>query len=534
MKWNSLQNQVTLALVLIGLVTVTMTYLNTANEERHLAESLTEKNLWHTADSYFDSINSLMLTGMMTNRGILQDKILQRDDMIEARIIRSDKTMQLYGPGFEGQQAQDDYDRAALAGEPQTFILETNNGRTLTVLQPLLASSNYRGTDCLGCHAAQEGDVLGAVRLTASLQSLDTTIDKNVRQTMMIQVIVLVLAFAALSWFIHRLVLKRLLTVRDILNEVEADMDLTRSFESPSSDEVGQLSNALHRVLQGFRSHLLAVETATSELLDVAQNVKQVAEQTDAAVSEQKMQTDSVATALVEMEATSLDVKQRTAEANEQSQQTDSLSKEGIAQAQETQQSIFQLSHHIQQAAEVIHNLDQRIQSVTTVLDVITAIAEQTNLLALNAAIEAARAGEQGRGFAVVADEVRSLANRTHESTNEIKDTITALQSEAQNAVDAMTRSTKEAEVRAESVRVVAEKLTTIAQQVDQMTQLNSLIAQAADQQNETAGEIQRNTTHIRDVAEQSEHVAEQAMANSEKLVEMAEQLRQRIRSFRL
>lgn len=503
-------------------------------KERALAEMLIEENLWHTADSYFDSINSLMLTGMMGNRSILQEKILQRESMIEARIIRSDKTAELFGPGLPGQLPEDEFDQRALAGEAQFLLMETDQGRAMTVIQPLVASADYRGTNCLACHAATEGEVLGAVRLTTSLTSLDQLIDKSVAETVLLQFLVIGIAFVALSWFIHSLFLKRLIRVRDDLDSLEQSMDLTRSFSSPAKDEVAQLSNALDRMLQGFRGHLIAVEQSSGALLDVAQNLKQVAEQTESAVSEQKDQTDSVATALVEMEATSRDVKDRTAQANEQSEQTNQLSKEGIDQAQETQSAIFGLSDHIRQTAEVIDSLDHRIQSVSTVLDVISGIAEQTNLLALNAAIEAARAGEQGRGFAVVADEVRSLATRTHESTDEIKDTIVALQEEAQKAVTIMNQSNEEATTRAESVRAVAEKLSVIAGQVQQMTDLNSMIASAADQQNETAAEIQHNTMKIRDIAEQSETVAEKAMGNSQKLVEMAEELRQRVSTFRL
>lgn len=534
MNLNSLQSRLTLGLVIIGLITLTLSYWNTSREERAMAEMLIEENLWHTAESYFDSINSLMLTGMMGNRSILEEKIMQRESMIEARIIRSEKTIQLYGPGHEGQLPEDELDDLALSGKAQFQLSENSDGRTMTVIQPLIASADYRGTDCLGCHAASEGDVLGAVRLTTSLTELDKTIDRSVTKTVFLQFLVIAVAFGVLSWFIHALIMKRLWRLRGDLDALEQNMDLTRSFSSDGKDEVAQLSNALDRMLQGFRGHLIAVEQSSGSLLDVAQNLKQVAEQTDAAVSEQKLQTDSVATALVEMEATSRDVKDRTAQANEQSEQTNNLSREGFSQAQETQTSIYNLSEHIQQAAEVIDSLDNRIQSVSTVLDVISGIAEQTNLLALNAAIEAARAGEQGRGFAVVADEVRSLATRTHESTDEIKETIVALQEEAQNAVAAMKQSNEEATTRAESVRLVAEKLSVIADQVQQMNDLNSLIAGAADQQNETAAEIQHNTLKIRDIAEQSEAVAEKAMGNSQKLVDMAEELRQRVSTFRL
>ncbi|GGF77310.1 methyl-accepting chemotaxis protein [Alteromonas lipolytica] len=534
MSVKSIQAKLTLGLVAIAILTISLSYWNTAVEERALAEELVETNLWHTADNYFDSINSFMLTGMMDKRQILQDKMLKREDIVEARVIRSDKTKSLYGAGHTDQAAVDEFDRTALTGKRQSFFTDTADGRTFTVIEPLIARTDYKGTNCLGCHMAQDGDVLGALRLTASLKSIDKRIDKSVTQSVLIQLLVLTVAFAVLLWFIHTLVISRLKGLRNSLTKVARDMDLTSSFRSESSDEVGDLSNAVDTTLHSFREHLVEVNQSAAELLGVAQDLKRVAKQTDDAVSEQKLQTDSVASALTEMEATSVDVKQRTVEAQEKSASTDKLSEDGIHVAEQAQNSIFVLSQHISEAAAVIDQLDARIQSVTLVLDVIGGIAEQTNLLALNAAIEAARAGEQGRGFAVVADEVRSLAKRTHDSTDEIKTTITALQAEAVRAVDSMNRSTEEAAQRADSVKTVTQTLQRIAEHVGEIAELNTQIAMAADQQSETASEIQHNTIKIRDIAHQSEEVADRAMHNSQQLLEMAEQLQQHVAKFKL
>ena len=257
MQLNSIQAKLILGLVCIAVLTLSVTYWNTNSEERELAESLVESNLWHTADNYFDSINAFMLTGMMSQRKILQDKMLTRKDIVEARVIRSEKTISMYGEGMPGQKVSDEYDAKALKGERLSFYSDLPNGeRTFTVIEPLYARENYKGTNCLGCHLAKDGEILGAVRLTASLAEVDQRINSSVTHTLVIQFIVVTAAFGALMWFVHSIVIKRLMSIRDGLNIVAHDMDLTQSFESTSNDEVAELSNALNHTLNGFRTHL--------------------------------------------------------------------------------------------------------------------------------------------------------------------------------------------------------------------------------------------------------------------------------------
>lgn len=534
MSSSSIKIKLISALILIAIATLLVSTITAAKGERKLAENLVEDSLWHSADSYFDSINTLMLTGQMSTRSILQEKILQQGNIIEARIIRSPITSALYGKGHDDQAPIDELDNRALLGEPIFQLTKVNDQRQMTVIQPLIASSDFRGTDCLACHAAAEGDVLGAVRITSSLKTIDAQITSSIFQSAVLQFVTLLVAFVLLGIFLRRLILVRLFGLQNKLALLEEDMDLTISFKTNQQDEIGDLSNGLNRMIARFRDNMIAVSNSTRSLLTVSQQVKEVATLTEAAVSDQKLETDSVATAVVELEATSREVKLLTDQAATLSQDAAKTAQQGGDQALDVATSINVLSEAIQQTSSVIYELDSQTQSVSKVVDVIAAIAEQTNLLALNAAIEAARAGEQGRGFAVVADEVRSLANRTHESTEDIKTTINVLLNETKTAVTVMAESTEHAQARATDVQNVADMLNAISLQVDQINELNTQIASSFEQQNQTTAEINQNVNKIIEISDQTESVAEKSKHNSAELVSMAEELEERVKRFKL
>lgn len=202
--------------------------------------------------------------------------------------------------------------------------------------------------------------------------------------------------------------------------------------------------------------------------------------------------------------------------------------------AAHTEARINQLAQDVRQAVEQVSQLQNQTLEVGKVLEVISSIAEQTNLLALNAAIEAARAGEAGRGFAVVADEVRTLATRTHDSTDEIKCTIEKLQSEAAHTVQAMSAYCEEADDRALQVKKVAQALKDISNQMHEINDLNVQIADATEQQNLAAEEINHSVISIRDNAEESLKDAHRSKHVSEELLTLARSLDEQVRSFKV
>ncbi len=530
----SLACKIQLALCVIGLSLLISTVSYFYNDEKELAEQFAKVNLESSAQNYFDSVNTMMLTGTMANRKLIQDKLLQQPGIVEARIIRGDKVTGLFGPGFEDQKAMDALDRRGLSGD-KSFQLVTENGkRQLQFVMPMKASADYRGTNCLACHQAQEGDILGVVRMTYDLSLVDKRIHNSLIKVGLMQVVLILIGFGVLSLIIRKLVINRLRDVGNTMREVEQNLDLNQRIKVNYNDEIGEVSAALNRMMDKFLVSFTTVSDVTGKLISSAKQVDNISELTKGAVLSQKSATVSVAAAINELDASASDVENNTQIAAEKSVSADEKASQGLALARETREGIDALRDKVEQNAQMITQLNCKTEEVGSVLDVINSIADQTNLLALNAAIEAARAGEQGRGFAVVADEVRTLAVRTHDSIGLIQQTIKGLQTDTSNAVQSMNEVSRQAQEKAGDVAKVSDLISDLSQQFKELDELNSQVAEAAKQQNIAAEEINKNVVHISDIAEQSSDDAIRGKQVSEQLLELSFELDQQVKLFKV
>jgi methyl-accepting chemotaxis protein len=283
-----------------------------------------------------------------------------------------------------------------------------------------------------------------------------------------------------------------------------------------------------------FKEAFLMVSGATEQLINSAKDVDQISELTKDAVLTQKSATESVAAAINQLDASANEVQNNTQNAADKSVSANEKASQGLALVEQAKVGINQLRDEVIENTTMITQLNEKTNEVGTVLEVITSIAEQTNLLALNAAIEAARAGEQGRGFAVVADEVRSLATRTRESIDQIQLTITGLQLDATSAVNSMSSVRQQAEEKATDVENVANLLVDITREIKELDDLNCQIASAAEQQNLAADEININVTNISDVAEKSSEDAVRGKQVSEYLLALSYKLKEQMEKFKL
>jgi methyl-accepting chemotaxis protein len=530
----SIAKKIHFVLIAIAIILLATTMLFFSYDEKGLAEDLVEKNLESMALNYFDSVNTMMLTGTISQRKLVQDKILAQKSIIEARILRAPKLIATFGKGFGDEKVNNDFERAGIAGKKAFNITKKNNKRVMEFIMPIRASKNYRGTDCLGCHQAKEGDILGAVKMSYDLSLVDSKINSSLLKAGLMQLIITIIGFGLLSFTFTKLVLFRLKRLRNTISDVEKDLDLNKKIKVNHHDELGAVSDALNSMMAKFKESFVTVSTATEQLIDSAQDVNDISELTKAAVLNQKTGTESVAAAINELDASANEVQQNTQNAADKSVTASEKATKGLALVEQAKVGINQLRDQVIENTSMITQLSDKTNEVGTVLEVINSIAEQTNLLALNAAIEAARAGEQGRGFAVVADEVRSLATRTRESIDQIQATISGLQVDATSAVNSMNSVSQQAEEKATDVEGVANLLVEIAEEIKELDDLNCQIASAAEQQNLAADEINVNVTNISDVAEKSSEDAIKGKQISEHLLSLAYQLKDQMAKFKL
>jgi len=323
-------------------------------------------------------------------------------------------------------------------------------------------------------------------------------------------------------------------TNRILKDIAEGHGDLTIRVPINTKDEIGDLGHNFNQFVEKLQHIIGDVTDATSQLAASSEEMATVMVQTNTGVDSQKKETYLVATAISQMTSTVHEVSSSAAGASEAASGADTEAKEGSQVVKNTVKSINKLAQEIESSSTVVEKLRGNSENIGTVLDVIKSIAEQTNLLALNAAIEAARAGEQGRGFAVVADEVRTLAQRTQQSTAEIEALIDELQSGAEQAVKVMSLSRVQAAESVEKAQQAGLSLESITQSVNTINQMNSHIATISEEQNSVAVEIQRNVFNIQEIAEETSAGSDQTRKASEELARLGANLSVLVGQFKI
>jgi methyl-accepting chemotaxis protein len=345
--------------------------------------------------------------------------------------------------------------------------------------------------------------------------------------------LVSVLIAAAIAYGTVLAIVKPLKKVNEMLHVVSTG-DLTRRLDDSGQDEFGELAKNCNNLIDSLKVLITGISSRSAQLAAAAEQTSAVTAQTTQSIQNQKSQVAQVAAATTEMHSTSQLVTKSAEDTLNQIKHADSEAEKVKVISEENKRTILVLARDVEEAAQVINKLHQDSASIGGILDVIRGVADQTNLLALNAAIEAARAGEQGRGFAVVADEVRTLASRTQKSTQEINSMIEVLQAGAEKAVNVMNQGKEQTTICVEQTEKATVALESITDAVHKAYDVSSQIAQSAREQNVVSLEISEKLENIVNIAEETTIGANQTSESSHEVAKLAEELQNSVQQFRV
>ncbi|SNB44654.1 methyl-accepting chemotaxis protein [Geobacter sp. DSM 9736] len=414
-------------------------------------------------------------------------------------------------------------------GQPVEFETVANGVHTLNMAVPLLNEQR-----CQSCHDSGPR-YLGGLLLTTSIQEGYDSSRKLTLALVAAGVTAFLLLLVTMYLFFSRAIIRHILHFSSTVDELASGGgDLTKKLDHSSDDEIGSLADGINRLMEKMHDMVSRIAQTATDLSAAAGQLSATSGKMVEGIGDAVTQTGTVATASEEMAATSCEIAENCLNAAEESKVATESAQAGTAVVEKTVAVMNQIAGKVKQSASTIEVLGKRSDHIGEIIGTIEDIADQTNLLALNAAIEAARAGEQGRGFAVVADEVRALAERTTKATREIGEMIKTIQLDTKSAVNTMEEGVREVEKGTEEAGRSGDALREILDKINSVTMQVNQIATAAEQQNSTTSEISSNIHMITNVVQETSRGAQETAAAATRLTELSEDLQQQVGRFKL
>lgn len=478
------------------------------NENRSSMFDSAQQRAEGVANEIINSANMLMVTGQISDantRKLMINKLSDSGDIVGLRLMRTEQVAKQFGTGLPEEQIQDEVQRNAIAGKQPYYALENRNGKPIfRAVTPYIDSHDFHGTDCLSCHQAEEGSVDGVSDIQIDLSGGFAKLHKVIVEQIFIQIAFQLVLFFFIRWIVRSFVVKPVDEIKEHLSEV-INGNMSGQVDISGRDEMGEVLCSVQSTQVLLGSIIDQIASVSGHIDDRAKQLSEAMTKVSGGSQSQSEAANTMATAVEKMTVSIDQIAENAAEVRRVSDNSTSLASEGGKIVRQVVDDMSKTNHVVMNTAQTMRNLGEQSDQIQNVVKVIKEIADQTNLLALNAAIEAARAGEQGRGFAVVADEVRKLAEKTARSTQEIAGMVDEIRGSTRNAIAEMVAT----------VEMVKEGSVQAEQAGGAIVKINEGVSRVLNGVEDISSSIREQSVVSREIADNVERVARMSGENS-------------------